>query len=64
MRVLPSCFAALLAIAIFLAPGRAEAEDKGIFGAGLIIGEPTGLSVKYYLGDDIAVEDLIVFGDG
>ena len=58
MRVLPSCFA-VFAIVIALAPSRAEANDKGIFGAGLIIGEPTGLSVKYYLGDNVAVDGAI-----
>lgn len=47
----------VLALALF--PGRAEAEEKGIFGAGLIIGEPTGLSVKYYLGDDTAIDGAI-----
>lgn len=36
-------------------PARAESE-KGVFGIGLIIGEPTGVSGKYYIGDDMAVD--------
>jgi len=31
-------------------------EQKGVFGVGLIIGEPTGVSAKYYLGDDTALD--------
>lgn len=37
----------------------ALAEEKGIFGAGLIVGEPSGISVKYYLGDDTAIDGAI-----
>jgi hypothetical protein len=49
----------LSVLAIALLPGRAQAEEKGIFGAGLIVGEPTGVSVKYYLGDDTAIDGAI-----
>ena len=59
MRRLPFHFALLLVLVIALFPGRAEADEKGVFGAGLIIGEPTGLSVKYYLGDDTAIDAAI-----
>lgn len=31
-------------------------ETKGVFGLGLIVGEPTGVSAKYYLADDTAVD--------
>jgi hypothetical protein len=46
---------AVLALATFVllaaaAPRRARAEG-GPFGLGLIIGSPTGLSLKYYLGE-------------
>lgn len=44
---------------ILLVPRSASADDKGIFGAGLIVGEPTGLSLKYYLGDDTAVAGAV-----
>ena len=37
----------------------ARAESKGVFGAGLIVGEPTGLSLKYYLGGDTAIDAAI-----
>jgi len=48
-----------LAFAAVLAPSEARAEEKGVFGAGLIVGEPTGISVKYYLGDDTAIDGAI-----
>ncbi len=38
---------------------RAHADEKGVFGAGLIVGEPTGLSLKYYLSDDTAIDAAI-----
>jgi hypothetical protein len=47
-----------------LAPGSAGAQqpaEKGVLGAGLIVGEPTGVTGKYYLADDRAV-DLAVGG--
>ncbi len=37
-------------------PQQAAAEEKGVFGAGLILGEPTGLSLKYYLNNDTAID--------
>lgn len=30
--------------------------EKGVFGIGLIVGEPTGISGKYYIGDDMALD--------
>lgn len=59
MRRLPFHFSLLLVLVLAFLPERAEAEEKGVFGAGLIIGEPTGLSVKYYLGDDTAIDGAI-----
>ncbi len=52
-------FAFAFFLVLALASGSAEAEEKGVFGAGLIIGEPTGVSVKYYLGDDTAIDGAI-----
>ena len=51
---------ALLAVA---APGRARA-DGGPFGIGLIIGSPTGISAKYYLGEsgNNAIKGVDVIG--
>jgi hypothetical protein len=46
------------------APAPASAQqpiEKGVLGAGLIVGEPTGVSAKYYLADDRAV-DLAIGG--
>jgi hypothetical protein len=57
----PLLLAAALAT---VAPAPAAAEppaEKGVLGAGLIIGEPTGVSAKYYLADDTAV-DLAIGG--
>jgi hypothetical protein len=46
----------VVALAVAL-PGVAGAEsDKGAFGLGLIIGEPTGVNAKYYLSDDRAID--------
>lgn len=44
---------ALLAVAVLSGIGRAEAEGVGF---GIIIGEPTGLSAKFWLGGDAAVD--------
>ena len=57
--------AAAIALALAALMGEAAAEtgdtDKGVFGVGLIIGEPTGVSAKYYLGNDTAVDGAIGF---
>jgi hypothetical protein len=42
-----------------LAAGRPV--DKGSFGIGLVIGEPTGVAAKLYLGDDTAVQAAVGF---
>lgn len=45
----------------------ARAADKGTFGIGLILGEPTGVSAKLYLKDDQALQAGLGFafiGDG
>jgi hypothetical protein len=55
----------IFGIAIFLAatatPAAAQevGSEKGTFGVGLIIGEPTGLSAKLYLSDDTAVDAAV-----
>ncbi len=48
-----------VALAGLVGESAAHADDKGVFGAGLIVGEPTGLSMKYYLSDDTAVDAAI-----
>jgi len=59
-------FVLALAIAIGIAaPARAEADDgirgadKGTFGVGIILGEPTGITAKLYLKDDQAVQAAV-----
>jgi len=60
-------FALALAVAIGIAaPMRAHADedsvhgtDKGNFGVGIILGEPTGITAKLYLKDDVAVQGAI-----
>ena len=37
-------------------PAPARAVDKGTFGLGIILGEPTGVSAKLYLRDDQAIQ--------
>ncbi|MFQ5708194.1 MAG: hypothetical protein ACE5HO_12125 [bacterium] len=43
----------LLLIAVLGAPGHAQ---SGRFGIGMIVGEPTGISLKHWLGDSRAVD--------
>ena len=55
------CMKRSLSIALLglVAAFPSAANAKGVFGAGLIVGEPTGVSLKYYLGDDIAIDGAI-----
>lgn len=43
------------------ADAGAAGEEKGNFGVGLVIGEPTGIAAKLYLADDQAVQGAIGF---
>jgi len=69
--------AALCVLVAIAGPASAENElgttdgpraaDKGTFGIGLILGEPTGISAKLYLQDDQALQAGLGFafiGDG
>ena len=65
--------AAVLMTAALAVPARADdappedldkgsaGRDKGTFGLGLILGEPTGLSAKLYLKDDQAIQGAVGF---
>lgn len=55
LHVASGCVAALVAVA----PAAAQPAEKGAFGAGIIIGEPTGLCAKLYLQDDQALQAAI-----
>ncbi|HEY0480959.1 MAG TPA: hypothetical protein VGD37_25765 [Kofleriaceae bacterium] len=60
-------FVLALAIATGIAaPARADTDDtglrgtdKGTFGVGIILGEPTGITAKLYLKDDQAVQAAV-----
>jgi hypothetical protein len=58
MRLSIAVGAALAATTFAVAPAVAQ-DEKGAFGLGLIIGEPTGVSAKLYLGDDTAIDAAI-----
>ena len=68
---------ALCTLAALVGPAAAQDEigtedspraaDKGTFGIGIILGEPTGISAKLYLQDDQAIQAGLGFafiGDG
>jgi hypothetical protein len=61
----PLHLAALALVVALGAPLGAAAEtversdEKGVFGVGLIVGEPTGLSAKFYLANDTAIDFAI-----
>lgn len=59
-------FVLLVATIAIAAPARATAEgelargsDKGALGAGIILGEPTGITAKLYLQDDVAIQGAV-----
>jgi hypothetical protein len=51
----------VVGLALVVASGEAAADErsKGVFGLGLIVGEPTGVSAKYYLADDTAIDAAV-----
>jgi hypothetical protein len=51
-----ACAAVLCAAA---APAAADGVEKGVFGAGIIVGEPTGVCAKLYLRDDQAIQAAV-----
>ncbi len=60
MRFSPirGCFV-LAAVALSLASAQAPAfaeSEKGVLGVGLMVGEPTAICGKFYLGDDTAID--------
>lgn len=55
-----------LALALgIVSPARADpasgtrGDDKGNFGVGIILGEPTGVAAKLYLQDDVALQGAV-----
>ncbi len=56
-----------LALVLTVGTRSAAADEKGAFGLGLILGEPTGISAKLYLADTTAVDAALggaVIGKG
>ena len=45
-----------LLMTLLAGSAHAQAVEKGSFGVGLVIGEPTGIAAKLYLDDDNAVQ--------
>lgn len=54
-RVVVALIVMLVASPVFAESPSGEGTDKGTFGAGIIIGEPTGVCAKLYVKDDQAI---------
>ena len=48
-------------IMLLLAAASANARTQDDFGVGVIIGEPTGLSLKYWLDEDYAIDGAVAW---
>ena len=53
----------VFALGLLCGSSRAQAQSERHFGLGLIVGHPTGLSLKGYLTPDTAIDGAIGFGD-
>jgi hypothetical protein len=51
--------AVLVVLGALAGSAHAQSSEKGVFGIGLVIGEPTGVAAKLYLDDDTAVQGAI-----
>jgi len=51
--------AARIAAADGASPDAPHPVDKGTFGIGIVLGEPTGISAKLYLTDDTAIQAAV-----
>jgi hypothetical protein len=51
--------ASALAISIVVSAPALAQDEKGAFGIGLIVGEPTGIAAKLYLSDDQAIAGAV-----
>src|SRR6185503_18546567 len=63
LRVLAVAFALFHASFAFAAAqsGAHRPEGNGVFGLGLILGEPTGISGKYWIRHDRAIDGTLSF---
>ena len=53
----------VLFLVCYSTPSFAEANRPGTFGLGLILGDPTGVSAKYWLDKSHAIDAAIGFGN-
>jgi hypothetical protein len=51
--------AVVVALGALAGSAHAQSSEKGVFGIGLVLGEPTGISAKLYLDDDTAVQAAV-----
>lgn len=56
-------FVLILMLAAILFPGAAKAQDND-FGLGIILGEPTGISLKYWVGSNAAIDGAVAWSFG
>ncbi len=56
-------FVLILMLAAILFPGTAKAQDND-FGLGIILGEPTGISLKYWVGSTAAIDGAVAWSFG
>jgi hypothetical protein len=56
-------FVAIVAVGLLTSSGRSQAQSDGRgFGLGLIIGDPTGVTMKGFLTQDTAIDGAVGFG--
>ena len=48
-------------IVLLLATASANARTQDDFGIGIILGEPTGLSIKYWIDEEIAIDGALAW---
>jgi hypothetical protein len=53
---------AIVAVAVLCGGGRAHAQSERGFGLGLIIGNPTGVTMKGFLSKETAIDGAVGFG--
>lgn len=61
MRIVVATALVLAALGAGVPAAHAQSDgvEKGVFGAGIIVGEPTGVSVKLYLDNDMAIDGAV-----
>lgn len=57
--IFPALVFGIIVLVAAGAPAHAQGTEKGSFGAGIMAGEPTGITVRLYLKDDQAVQGAV-----